>query len=177
MSGSWRPTSTALSATAPRSTLPLPVSYAHTLRHGEAHINRVRLDAPPDGYTRSGTPTPLPEFSALSSRWKSLNPTGVKASNYNPTLTPPPCPAFTSDVWAVDAKSGLPSLGQTYEAAKASASTTGSGGNSQPTGQQGSSGGAGSAPSGKGAASALSDSTFQTMGLVLAAFAGICIWL
>ena len=102
----------------------------------------------------------------------------MKASNYNPTLTPPPCPAFTSNVWNVDAKSGLPSLGQTFEALVASASTTGSGGDAQPTaGEKGNSGSEGSSPSDKGAASALSDSAFQTMGLVLAAFAGICIWL
>lgn len=111
-----------------------------------------------------------PEFPNLSSRWKTLTPTGVKASNYNPTLTPPPCPAFTSNIWEVDAKSKMPSIGQTYEAQQ-QASTTGSGASAGLTSQ----GSASATPSAKkGAASTVSAS----LGLGFAAMvAGVCIWL
>lgn len=82
--------------------------------------------APPDGFTRSGTPTPInPDFTNLQNQWKTLNPVGVKASNYNPTLTPPPCPAYTSGVWNVNGNVALPSIGQVYNAQVASSIATG----------------------------------------------------
>lgn len=115
-----------------------------------------------------------PEFPNLSSRWATLTPSGVKASNYNPTLTPPPCPAFTSDVWEVDAKSEMPTIGQTYQVQQQSASTTGSSASASPTGQSGQSG---SASTEKGAASAVSAWGLQCMGLGVAMVAGLCIWL
>jgi hypothetical protein len=117
-----------------------------------------------------------PEFPNLSSRWKTLNPTGVKASNYNPTLTPPPCPAFTSNVWQVEEKAKLPALGQTYQA-EHKGSTTGSAGSessAEPTGQSG----ANATPSDKGAAPAVSAWGLQTVALgFVAMVAGLCIWL
>ncbi|CAI6229042.1 unnamed protein product [Periconia digitata] len=80
-------------------------------------VDPASPSAPPDGFPRSGTPIPRkPDFENLSNRWKTLSPTGVKASEYNPTLTPPPCPAFTSGAWEVDPKSNLPSLGQVFNA-------------------------------------------------------------
>ncbi|KAF1976776.1 hypothetical protein BU23DRAFT_501235 [Bimuria novae-zelandiae CBS 107.79] len=145
------------------------------VKYGE-EVDPASDGAPPDGFTRSGKPTPLPDFEALSRRWNTLNPTGVKASDYEPTLSPPPCPAFTSNVWNVDAKSKLPTLGQTYQAAQASASTTASGGgDAEPTGAEGS---ATPSASGKGAAPTTASIGLQSMGLGLAAvLAGVCFWL
>ncbi|CAG8602143.1 2593_t:CDS:2 [Scutellospora calospora] len=69
-------------------------------------------------YGRSGTPKPInPDFENLSQHWATLSPTGVRADDYKPSLTPPPCPDFTSGAWAaqpeesgdataVDAESG-----------------------------------------------------------------------
>lgn len=83
-------------------------------------------DAPPDGYTRSGTPTPVsPDFANLSKQWKTLSPSGVKASQYTPSLTAPACPSYTANVWEVNGDVGLPSLGQTFDAAVQSSITAG----------------------------------------------------
>lgn len=83
-------------------------------------------NAPPDGYTRSGTPTGIsPDFSNLSKQWKTLSPSGIKASDYTPSLTAPPCPAYTADVWEVNGEVSLPSLGQTFDAAVKSSITAG----------------------------------------------------
>ncbi|PSN71811.1 glycolipid anchored surface protein GAS1, partial [Corynespora cassiicola Philippines] len=81
------------------------------IKYGE-HVDPASPGAPPDGYTRSGTPTPiLPDFTNLSSKWKTLNPTGVKEAEYNPKLTPVPCPTFMPTVWKVDPSKPLPTLG------------------------------------------------------------------
>ncbi|KAF2488965.1 hypothetical protein BU16DRAFT_553703 [Lophium mytilinum] len=89
-------------------------------------VDPAGVSAPPDGYTRSGTPTPIsPDFDNLSGQWKTLSPTGVKASAYTPSLTPPPCPAYTSDFWAVNGGVALPTLGQTFNAAIQSSITKG----------------------------------------------------
>lgn len=89
-------------------------------------VDPTASDAPPDGYTRSGTPTPIsPDFTYLSNQWKTLTPSGVKESDYTPTLTPPPCPAYTSGVWEVNGGVTLPSLGQTFDAAIQSSITKG----------------------------------------------------
>ena len=89
-------------------------------------VDPTAVGAPPDGFPRSGTPTPVsPDFSNLAKQWKTLTPTGVKLSAYSPTLTPPPCPAFTSGVWEVNGNVGLPTLGQTFDAAVRSSITAG----------------------------------------------------
>jgi len=44
---------------------------------------------------------------------------------YNPTLTPPPCPAYTSGIWEVNGNVALPSLGATFDAAARSSITAG----------------------------------------------------
>ncbi|KAF2475470.1 glycoside hydrolase family 72 protein [Lindgomyces ingoldianus] len=101
----------------------------------------------PDGYTRSGTPTPIsPDFPNLSNHWKTLNPTGVKESNYNPTLTPPPCPAYTSDVWEVNGGVALPTLGQTFDAGVQSSITKGTAAATGSAGQASQSATKGAAP-------------------------------
>lgn len=64
-----------------------------------------------DGFVRTGTPTPInPDFENLSRHWASLSPTGVKADEYQPSHTPPPCPAFTKGAWEVDPEKPLPTL-------------------------------------------------------------------
>lgn len=94
--------------------------------------DKVALSLAPDGFPRSGTPTPVvPDFTNLQNQWKTLTPSGVKESAYSPTLTAPACPAITSGVWEVNGNIPLPALGQTYGAttgtatgASASASAT-----------------------------------------------------
>lgn len=133
-------------------------------------VDPASPNAPQDGYPRSGTPIPVfPDFPNLSNKWKTLSPTGVKESEYNPTLTPPPCPAFTSSVWEVNAASTLPTLGQTYNSEKAAA--TGSG---AATGTQGQ-----ASPSGtKGAAPGHPVRELQSMGISLVGvLAGFLIWM
>ena len=101
--------------------------------------------APPDGYTRSGTPTPKsPDFDNLSKQWATVSPSSVSANAYSPSLTPPPCPAYTAGNWEVNGEVALPTLGQTFDqqiqasitggpsaAASASASAAGKGGDSK----------------------------------------------
>ncbi|KAF1349788.1 glycoside hydrolase family 72 protein [Delphinella strobiligena] len=79
-----------------------------------------------DGYTRTGTPTPIsPDFFNLSTQWASLTPTGVSSSAYTTSNTAPSCPAFTSSLWEVNGDVALPTLGQTYDAAVSSSITAG----------------------------------------------------
>jgi hypothetical protein len=69
--------------------------------------------APPDGFTRSGVPTPVsPDFQNLQNQWRTLNPTGVAEGQYSPTLTAPPCPAYTAGVWEVNGNVPPPAVGQ-----------------------------------------------------------------
>ncbi|KAF2458692.1 Glucanosyltransferase-domain-containing protein [Lineolata rhizophorae] len=85
-------------------------------------------DAPPDGYFRSGTPTPVqPDFNNLKSRWETLSPTGVQADEYTPSLDPPPCPAFTEGSWEVDPDGVLPQVGEELPAAGATTGSAASG--------------------------------------------------
>lgn len=80
----------------------------------------------PDGYTRTGTPTPIsPDFQNLSNQWKTLNPTGVSMSAYNPSNSAPACPAFTSNVWLVNGAASLPTIGQAFNAQVSSSITAG----------------------------------------------------
>lgn len=87
-----------------------------------------------DGYTRTGTPTPIsPDFSNLSNQWKTLSPTGVSVSAYTSSNTPVACPAYTSGAWEVSGNVALPTLGQTYGAevsSSGSGSATGTAGSS-----------------------------------------------
>ena len=94
-------------------------------------VDPASPSAPPDGFTRSGTPTPVdPDFANLSDVWKTLSPTGVKENAYKPTNSAPECPSATSGVWEVNPTSALPTLGQTYNAQDATATASRSGGGS-----------------------------------------------
>ena len=72
-----------------------------------------------DGYTRSGTPSPVsPDFSNLKKHWATLHPTGVALSAYSASasgLKPIACPVMTPNGWAVNPTSSLPSIGQTLD--------------------------------------------------------------
>lgn len=82
-------------------------------------------------YGRSGTPKPIsPDFENLSKHWATLSPTGIRADDYKPSLTPPPCPNFTSGAWEVSPTAQLPTIGykavSESESSGASASATSS---------------------------------------------------
>jgi hypothetical protein len=95
------------------------------IKYGEK-VDPAGPDAPPDGFTRSGTPTPIsPDFDNLSKQWATLTPKAVKEQDYSPTLTPPPCPAFTTSFWEVNGAVALPSIGQTFDSALKSSITAG----------------------------------------------------
>ncbi|KAF2204317.1 hypothetical protein GQ43DRAFT_494664 [Delitschia confertaspora ATCC 74209] len=122
------------------------------IKYGEK-VDPASPSAPPDGFPRSGTPVPIqPDFSNLSKQWKTLSPSGVKASDYKPTMTPPPCPAYTSSVWEVNGAVALPTLGQTFDAKVQSSITAGTVASSSATGT-GTGTAASSSPTKGGAAS------------------------
>ena len=81
-----------------------------------------------DGFTRTGTPTPIsPDYSNLKKQWATLTPTGVKLSDYTAStgsLSAPSCPASTSNGWAVVASSPLPTLGQVQAAIDSASSAS-----------------------------------------------------
>ncbi|KAH7412257.1 Glucanosyltransferase-domain-containing protein [Phaeosphaeria sp. MPI-PUGE-AT-0046c] len=126
--------------------------------------------APPDGFPRSGTPTPVqPDFSNLASVWKNLNPTGVKESAYKPDLSPVSCPAFTADKWEVNPTAPLPTLGQVHNFQQGSQTSAASAG---PSGTSS------AAPAGsKGAAPDHLGRELKTTGAVMAGVLAFLAWL
>ena len=91
-----------------------------------------------DGYTRSGTPSPVtPDFSNLKKHWATLHPTGVALSSYSAqasTLSPIACPATTPNGWIVNPTAILPSLGETLNKAATSTGGLETGAPAKPTG-------------------------------------------
>ncbi|RYP11976.1 hypothetical protein DL767_011545 [Monosporascus sp. MG133] len=92
-----------------------------------------------DGYTRSGTPTPVsPDFQNLKSQWDAIGtPTGIARSNYDTKLVSTrDCPTSTPDGWLVNGNVAVPTLGATLSSSansyssvpSATASATGSAG-------------------------------------------------
>lgn len=81
-----------------------------------------------DGFTRSGTPTPVnPDFSNLQSAWAAITPTGVAKSNYDTaSLSTRACPTSTAGTlgWLVNGNIALPSIGETLGSSTFSASPT-----------------------------------------------------
>lgn len=76
-----------------------------------AKVDPGSAGAPPDGFPRSGNPNPIsPDFNNLKSQWAQVSPSAVKMASYNPTNSPPPCPARTPGVWEVDPNAQLPTL-------------------------------------------------------------------
>ncbi|KAJ9620204.1 hypothetical protein H2203_007969 [Taxawa tesnikishii (nom. ined.)] len=125
-------------------------------------VAATATNAPPDGFTRSGTPTPIsPDFSNLSNQWKTLSPSGVSESAYSPSNSPPACPAFTSGLWEVNGGVALPTLGQTFDAGVRSSITAGTAATASATGTSSAasgsrSGSASGTASGTGAAASAS---------------------
>lgn len=115
-----------------------------------------------DGYTRTGTPTPVsPDFSNLKAQWATLNPTGVQKSDVDTaTLTTRDCPAATSSGWLVAGNVALPSIGQTLDV-----SATGSAATSTATSSSSSSG----SSSGDSKSPAVQNSRVTVMGAGLMA--------
>ncbi|KAI9811515.1 MAG: hypothetical protein M1826_003155 [Phylliscum demangeonii] len=139
---------------------------------------KTASNAPPDGFPRSGTPTPVaPDFNNLKSQWATLTPSGVKASAYTPSHTPPPCPASTAGAWDVNPSAPLPTLGQTQGKQAGSSTITASGsgsggspsaiptGSAGPTGSATPTGSASATATKKGAASGGREMAGMSVGL------------
>jgi hypothetical protein len=131
------------------------ISYGPKVEADEEH---------PDGFTRSGTPTPVsPDFQNLSNQWKTLTPSSIKEADYKPTLTAPACPSYTSgeaSQWMVSGNIPLPTIGQVYQA-----SAENTQGSVTPTGTEGQ--GQATATSTKGAAPGSPIKEVQSVGLGL----------
>ncbi|KAL6704998.1 hypothetical protein ACN47E_007401 [Coniothyrium glycines] len=108
-------------------------------------VDAASPNAPPDGFPRSGKPTPVtPDFDNLAAVWKTISPSSVKQADYNPTNSPPACPDYTAGAWEVNPTSALPTIGQQHTfgaqstssgaSARASASTSGTASQANPTG-------------------------------------------
>ncbi|KAF1848845.1 glycoside hydrolase family 72 protein [Cucurbitaria berberidis CBS 394.84] len=150
------------------------------IKYGDK-VDPAGPSAPPDGFPRSGTPTPIsPDFPNLGNVWKTLNPSGVKASNYNPTNKPVACPDFTSGVWEVNPTSALPTLGQVHTFGSQATGTSGSGssGSSKPSGSSATgTAGQASATASPGAAPKSLSRELKGMGAALAGLMAVFAWL
>lgn len=71
----------------------------------------------------------MPDYTRLQSQWATLNPTGVKASTYSPSLTKTPCPGSTSGVWNITKNAAVPTLGLSGFSTPTAVRSTRSGGN------------------------------------------------
>ena len=65
-----------------------------------------------DPDTPSGFPSTLDDYNALSTVFKSVNPTGTPRAEYTPSNTPPACPTSDSRTWRVDAREPLPTIAE-----------------------------------------------------------------
>ncbi|CAO2650055.1 Nn.00g013470.m01.CDS01 [Neocucurbitaria sp. VM-36] len=138
-------------------------------------VDPASPSAPPDGFPRSGTPTPIsPDFPNLSAVWKTVSPSGVKASAYNPTNKPVACPAFTSSVWEVNPTSALPTLGQEHTfGASPTTGTSGAGASQTGSGADGQA----SATASAGAASEGLSRELKGMGAAVGGLVAVFAWL
>lgn len=131
-----------------------------------------------DNPLRSGTPTPIsPDFNNLKSAW-TIQPSGVKASDYASTvkLTTPACPSSTAGAsgWPINGNPSIPAIGQQFVATGSSLpSATGSSTLSVPTGTSGS---ANPSSTGKSAASGGKEIAGMTVGLGVV-MVGVMLWL
>jgi hypothetical protein len=75
-------------------------------------------------YGVNGTPIARnPDFSNLGKHWATLTPSGIRADDYKPTLSPPACPDFTTSAWQVKADAPLPTIGYGDKASSSSSSS------------------------------------------------------
>jgi hypothetical protein len=143
-----------------------------------AKVDPASPSAPPDGFPRSGTPIPVqPDFSNLANVWKTLSPTGVKMSAYNPSQTSIDCPAFTAGAWEVNPSAALPTLGQVHDFKNGGASGTQTGSSSaKASGSQASASGAAASAS-QGAAAEGVSRELKGAGALFAAVLALAAWL
>lgn len=144
-----------------------------------ARVDAAAPSAPPDGFPRSGTPTPVsPDFANLQRQWRTLSPSGVREAQYSPALTAPPCPALTPGAWDVAGTAPLPTLGQTFVAAAASGTASGAATAASRSAGATASGAAASASasaSQKGAAAAVGGQGWWRVEGVLGALVAVCV--
>jgi len=125
-----------------------------------------------------------PDFPNLSAVWATLNPTGVKAADYNPTNSPVVCPDFTTSVWEVNPTSPLPTLGQKHDfngtptsGSFSATATGGSGAEESGSSGTGSDSAETSAPPSTGAAADALSKELKGMGALLAGVMAVFAWL
>jgi hypothetical protein len=95
------------------------------IRYGPSLAATVTGPNIQDGFTRSGTPTPVsPDFTNLQNQWSTLNPTGTPRSLYSPSLTPSACPSSTAGGWQVNGNAPLPTLNQALDLSEGASETT-----------------------------------------------------
>jgi hypothetical protein len=141
-----------------------------------AKVDPSSPNAPADGFPRSGTPTPVqPDFSNLGNVWKTLNPTGVKASAYNPSQSAVQCPAFTAGAWEVNPTAPLPSLGQVHDFNSSPTAAQSAGSSTKPSGSQAS--GSAAPEESKGAAPDNLGRDLKGVGAVIAGVLAVFAWL
>ncbi|KAF2647237.1 glycoside hydrolase family 72 protein [Lophiostoma macrostomum CBS 122681] len=73
--------------------------------------NNCGLVSYSDSWTLTGSVTAMGDFTRLKEQWATLTPVGVEASDYNPTLSAPSCPDYSSGTWSVMANAALPTVG------------------------------------------------------------------
>jgi hypothetical protein len=145
------------------------------VRYG-SKVDPASPGAPPDGYPRHGTPNAVePDFSNLGKVWKSLNPTGVKASAYNPQQSAVQCPAFTASAWQVNPTAALPTLGQKHDFNASPTSAQSGGSSTKPTGTQAS--GSAAPEQSKGAAADALGRDLKGVGAAMAGALAVLAWL
>ncbi len=85
------------------------------ISYGPAANPTVSNEKVEEGFTRSGTPTPVsPDFQNLKSQWDAITPTGIARSDYDANhVSTRDCPALTSDGWLIDGNVAVPTLGAT----------------------------------------------------------------
>lgn len=80
------------------------------------------LATPAGGFAIMGAPTPVvPEFANLLSAWATAIPASTAEGAYTPAVATPACPAYTPGVWLVNGNVALPTLGESLNAAVATA--------------------------------------------------------
>jgi hypothetical protein len=100
-----------------------------------AQVNPSSKPSAPDGFPRSGTPTPvIPDYSNLKSQWGQVTPSSVSLADYSPSNPPPPCPTSTPGGWELNANSALPTVGQTQGVSPSGTGTATSAKGSKKTG-------------------------------------------
>ena len=86
-------------------------NYYGIVSYGPGTMTTAAGGGVEEGFGRTGTPMPVsPDFDTLSKHWATLSPSGVRKDDYKPSLSAPPCPAFTTGAWEVEADAPLPSL-------------------------------------------------------------------